>query len=35
MLPAEVHVAGSFPRNPNGKLDRPAIRAGLVAEVAE
>lgn len=35
MLPAEVHVAESFPRNPNGKLDRPAIRAGLVAEVAE
>ncbi|WP_051433080.1 acyl-CoA ligase (AMP-forming), exosortase A system-associated [Promicromonospora kroppenstedtii] len=35
MLPAEVHAAESFPRNPNGKLDRPAIRAGLVAEVAE
>ncbi|WP_285101160.1 acyl-CoA ligase (AMP-forming), exosortase A system-associated [Promicromonospora sp. MEB111] len=35
MLPAEVHVAAAFPRNPNGKLDRPAIRAGLVAEVAE
>jgi acyl-coenzyme A synthetase/AMP-(fatty) acid ligase len=35
MLPAEVHVAAAFPRNPNGKLDRPAIRAELVAEVAE
>lgn len=34
MLPAQVHVAAAFPRNPNGKLDRPAIRAGLVAEVA-
>ncbi|MGW2091609.1 acyl-CoA ligase (AMP-forming), exosortase A system-associated [Promicromonospora sukumoe] len=35
MLPAQVHVAATFPRNPNGKLDRPAIRAELVAEVSE
>ncbi|GAA2217932.1 acyl-CoA ligase (AMP-forming), exosortase A system-associated [Promicromonospora sukumoe] len=35
MLPAQVHVAAAFPRNPNGKLDRPAIRAELVAEVSQ
>lgn len=33
MLPAEVRLTGTLPRNPNGKLDRPAIRAQVTAEV--
>ena len=33
MLPAEVRVAVALPRNPNGKLDRPAVRAHVTGEV--
>lgn len=31
MLPAEVRPVADLPRNPNGKLDRPAIRAQVTA----
>lgn len=31
MLPAEVRPVAGLPRNPNGKLDRPAVRAQVTA----
>ena len=31
MLPREVHVLPELPLNPNGKFDRPALRARLEA----
>jgi acyl-coenzyme A synthetase/AMP-(fatty) acid ligase len=34
MLPAEIRRADTLPRNPNGKLDRAAIRAQVTAEVS-
>lgn len=33
MVPAEVRPTDTLPRNPNGKLDRAAIRAQVTAEV--
>ncbi|MFD2797240.1 acyl-CoA ligase (AMP-forming), exosortase A system-associated [Promicromonospora vindobonensis] len=33
MVPAEVHLAASLPRTPNGKLDRTAIRDQVAAQV--
>ncbi len=35
MLPAEVRLVEVLPRTPNGKLDRPAVRAQVTAQVTK
>jgi acyl-coenzyme A synthetase/AMP-(fatty) acid ligase len=34
MQPTTIHWRNDLPRNPNGKLDRVALRAELVAQGA-
>jgi acyl-coenzyme A synthetase/AMP-(fatty) acid ligase len=31
MLPQQIHVVASLPLNPNGKVDRPRLRAEITA----